>query len=65
MAKQINYVSDTTQFVRDLLAQRPHLVEEQRKARARWWDKQLDLTEEQKLAEAKVRQQAYVYQTKV
>ncbi len=64
MAKQIDYVSDTTRFVRELLAQRPHLLEEQRKARARWWDKQLDPAEQQKLAEAKIRQQPYVYQTK-
>ena len=34
-----NYVSDHTTFVRDLLAKKPALVDEQRKGRAIWWDK--------------------------
>jgi len=72
MKKQIEYVSETTRFVRELLEQRPHLAEEQRKARARWWDRQpdpqldpnLDPAERQRIAESKLRQPAYVYQTK-
>jgi len=72
MKKQIEYVSEATRFVRELLAENPHLAEEQRKARARWWDRQpdpsldpnLDPIERQKMADARVRQQAYVYQTK-
>lgn len=63
--KQIEYVSEATQFVRELLEQRPELVEEQRKARARWWDRQLDHGEIAKLErESRVRQQPYVYQTR-
>jgi len=66
MKKQIDYVSEATSFVRDLLRERPHLIEEQRKARARWWDKQPDApAEAQKVAEALVKQQGYVYQTKL
>jgi hypothetical protein len=36
MKKQIEYVSEMTRFIQELHAQRPHLAEEQRKARARW-----------------------------
>ena len=68
MKKQIEYVSEMTRFIRELHAQRPHLAEEQRKARARWWDRTAEplpgVTEQKELAEANVRQQAYVYQTK-
>ena len=72
MKKQIEYVSEMTQFIRELHAQKPHLAEEQRKARARWWDRapdpaldpNLDPTERQRLVESRVRQQGYVYQTR-
>ncbi|MBY0439055.1 MAG: DUF3460 family protein [Burkholderiales bacterium] len=72
MKKQIEYVSEMTQFIRELHAQRPHLAEDQRKARARWWDRapdpaldpNLDAAERERLADSKVRQQAYVYQTR-
>jgi hypothetical protein len=72
MKKQIEYVSEATLFVRDLLEKKPHLAEEQRKARARWWDRapdpvldpNLDPAERQKMLDARVRQQGYVYQTK-
>ncbi len=72
MKKQIEYVSEMTQFIRELHAQKPHLAEEQRKARARWWDRaadpaldpNLDPAERQRLAESRVRQQGYVYQTR-
>ena len=42
-SKNTSYVSETTQFLRDLLKHKPHIVEEQRKGRSLWWDKQLDL----------------------
>jgi hypothetical protein len=68
MKKQIEYVSEMTRFIRELHAQKPHLAEEQRKARARWWDRAADpslgATEQKEVAEAKIRQQAYVYQTR-
>lgn len=68
MKKQIEYVSEMTRFIQELHAQKPHLAEEQRKARARWWDRGTDPApapaEQQELADAQVRQQAYVYQTR-
>jgi hypothetical protein len=72
MKKQIEYVSAMTQFIRELHARNPHLAEEQRKARARWWDRapdpaldpNRDPAERERLAASKLRQQGYVYQTR-
>jgi hypothetical protein len=60
-----NYVSETTQFLRGLLAEKPQIVEEQKKGRSMWWDRKLDLEEQRRFSEAKVKQKAYVYQTDV
>lgn len=57
------YVSDTTEFIRDLLAKKPHIVEEQRKGRAMWWDRKLDQDELVRNQQSKVAQKGYVYQT--
>ena len=59
------YESDHTKFMRELLAQKPQLADEQHKGRAIWWDKRLDAIEQQQYGEARVNQTAYVYQTKV
>ena len=58
------YESDHTQFMRELFAQRPHLPAEQQKSRAIWWDKALKADEQASFADARVKQSAYVYQTK-
>lgn len=62
--KKKNYESDTTQFIRGLLQEKPQIVEEQKKGRALWWDRKLDLDALRRGAESRVRQQPYVYQTK-
>ena len=59
------YESDTTRFIRDLLKDNPQIVEEQKKGRSLWWDRKLTQDELKRAEESKVRQQAYVYQTKV
>ena len=58
-----SYVSETTQFLRGLLAEKPHIVEEQKKGRSMWWDRKLDPEEQRRFREAKVKQKAYVYQS--
>jgi len=59
-----HYVSDHTTFIRKLLAQKPALVEDQKKGRAIWWDKEpQDLAERATMDEGRVPQPAYVYQT--
>ncbi len=60
-----NYESEITLFMRDLLAKKPQIVEEQKKGRAMWWDKKADPDALRRDNESEVKQQAYVYQNKV
>ena len=55
------YESDTTRLIRDLIRENPHIVEEQKKGRAMWWDKELTQDELKRAEESKVKQRAYVY----
>ena len=60
------YESDHTKFIAELKAKNPGIEEGQREGRALLWDKAPQtLTEQQKLAESRVKQQAYVYQSKL
>ena len=60
-----NYETEITLFMRDLLAKKPQIVEEQKKGRAMWWDKKADPDALRRDSESEVKQQAYVYQNKV
>jgi len=62
--KKKNYESDITQFIRGLHQEKPQIVDEQKKGRALWWDRKLDLDSLEREAESRVKQQPYVYQTK-
>lgn len=66
MSKQFkNYESDHTKFIRELKEKQPHLEEQQRANRALLWDKSpLDLESFERDQQSRVKQQAYVYQTK-
>jgi hypothetical protein len=55
------YESDTTKFIRDLLEKKPELKDEQKKARAMWWDKILDLKELKRQRASTVERTSYVY----
>jgi hypothetical protein len=59
------YESDLTRMIRDLLRDKPHIVQEQKKGRALWWDKKLEPEEQKRARDSSVQQQAYVYQNKV
>jgi len=59
------YESDITRMVRELLQEKPKIVEEQKKGRAMWWDKKLDRDALKRAEESNVKQQAYVYQNKI
>ncbi|HEY0847443.1 MAG TPA: DUF3460 family protein [Noviherbaspirillum sp.] len=60
-----NYVSDFTKFLNELKAKDPTLEEKQRAGRALLWDKApIDLDARKRAEESRVKQQAYVYQTK-
>lgn len=56
------YVSEHTTFIRDLLARKPAIVDEQRKGRAIWWDKTpRELASDRVMDRNRVRQKPYVY----
>jgi hypothetical protein len=55
------YESDHTKFMREMLAKNPEWVEDQRKGRAIWWDKELPEEEQSGFAAAKVSQKSYPY----
>ena len=56
------YESEHTKFMRDLLRQRPDIIEKQREGRAIWWDKTpRELSEERAMDEGRVAQSPYVY----
>ena len=55
------YESDTTRFLRDLLAKNPQLKEQQKRNRLTWWDKPQDLETWREYSQGTVAQPAYVY----
>jgi hypothetical protein len=59
------YESDITRMIRELLRDKPQIVQEQKKGRSLWWDKKLDPDDLKRAQESSVKQQAYVYQNKV
>jgi hypothetical protein len=60
------YESDHTLFIKKLKEQNPGMEARQQEGRGLLWDKApLTLDEQRRLAESKVKQQAYVYQNKV
>jgi len=58
------YKSEVSIFIDELKAKKPSLEAEQRAGRALLWDRSLDRQAQKAWQEAKVPQQAYVYQTK-
>jgi hypothetical protein len=60
------YESDHTKFIKELKAKTPGMDERQQAGRALLWDKSpTSLDEQRRINESRIRQQAYVYQTKV
>ena len=58
-----DYESEHTAFIRDLMASKPQLADEQREGRALWWDKApRDLALERRMDEGRVHMQPYVYE---
>ena len=57
------YESDATRLIRDLLREKPQLLDEQARGRSLWWDRKLDLDQQQRVQESRVPQKGYVYQS--
>ncbi|MBO9688469.1 MAG: DUF3460 family protein [Mitsuaria chitosanitabida] len=58
------YKSEITNFIDELKAKKPTLEAEQRAGRALLWDREQDRQAQAGYNDARVAQQAYVYQTK-
>lgn len=58
------YQSDITRFLIDLKEKNPHIEREQRKGRSLLWDRPQDRETQARNKASRVRQSAYVYQTK-
>jgi hypothetical protein len=59
-----DYESPHTKFMRELMEKRPEIKEQQRVARAIWWDKDpQELAAGRSMAEGRVPQKPYVYYT--
>jgi hypothetical protein len=58
------YESEITQFLKQLKAAKPQIEAEQAKGRALLWDKPQNTEENERQAQARVAQPAYVYGTK-
>lgn len=58
------YQSEATQFIEELKRKDPTLEARQREGRALLWDREQDRTAQAEYKDARVAQQAYVYQTK-
>ena len=56
-----NYVSETTQFLRDFLKKHPEVLDKQKKARATWWDRPQDFKENERREAAEVPKKSYEY----
>lgn len=64
--KHTNYESDHTKFIKELKEKVPGMEERQLAGRALLWDKApLSLDEQRRIAESRLRQQAYPYQSKL
>jgi hypothetical protein len=64
--KHAMYESEHTKFIKELKAKTPGMEERQVAGRSLLWDKApQSLDEQRRLAESRLRQQAYPYQTKV
>jgi len=58
----LQYVSEITEFIRDLKAQHPEIEGDQKKGRAIWWDKEAITPDEAaQLRASRVAQKPYVY----
>ena len=61
--RRSDYISEATQFIDQLKANKPTLEAEQRAGRALLWDKNLNRVEQADYLDGRVPQQSYVYGT--
>ena len=59
-----HYKSDVSNLIAELKAKKPTLEQEQRAGLGLLWDQQIDRSAQADFRKARIKQQAYVYQTK-
>ena len=55
------YESDITKFMREFLEKNPEVASERARNRATWWDKTLDLNEQEAFRRAREAKKGYAY----
>ncbi len=56
------YQSEFTQFMNDFLQKNPQIAADQQKYRLTWWDKKVDLDDQKRWQESRVKNRPYAYQ---
>jgi hypothetical protein len=55
------YESDHTKFMREMMAKNPEWADDQRRGRAIWWDRKVDLNEQKSSRDANEPHRPYPY----
>jgi hypothetical protein len=55
------YESEHTKFMREMMASHPEWLEDQRRGRAIWWDRKVDLNEQKSSRESTEAHRSYPY----
>lgn len=55
------YESDHTKWMREMMAKNPEWAEDQKKGRALWWDKKIDLQQQARYQQSKEANKSYPY----
>lgn len=55
------YESEHTKFMREMMDKNPAWIEDQHVGRALLWDREIDLSEQQRLRESRVENRPYPY----
>ncbi|MCC2644542.1 MAG: hypothetical protein K0R94_320 [Burkholderiales bacterium] len=62
MAKDTNYVSETTKFIKNYVEKHPGIAEQRAKVYKTWWDDDgIDQEEQNEYKDSKVKLDAYAY----
>ena len=59
------YESDAHKLLAELMREKPEIAEEKKKGLSLWWDRKLKPDELKRAETSEIKQQGYVYQTKV
>ena len=61
MTKNVQYVSDATNFINGFLKQHPDIIQKQKALRDTWWDIELDSKEQKEYQDSRIKLDEYAY----